>query len=114
MYTDEEKYKIGKRAAEMGVTSTLRFYQKEFADRPLKESTVHTWATKYKKEMAQRSRFGREMEIAKLESVKRGPPLLLGKELDVQVQEYVKSLRDNGGVVKSAISRWSRRNHQEL
>ena len=69
----------------MGVTSTLqlRFYQKECADRPLKESTVRrlrTWATKYKKEMAQRSRFGREMEIAKLESVKRGPPLLLGKE----------------------------------
>ncbi len=103
VYTDEEKCKIGKRAAEMGVTSTLRFYQKEFADRPLKESTVRTWATKYKIEMAQRSRFGKEMEIAKLESAKRGPPLLLGKELDMQVQEYVKNLRDNGGVVNSAI-----------
>ena len=43
------------------------------------------------------------MEIAKLESAKRSPPLLLGKELDVQVQEYVKSLRDNGGIVNSAI-----------
>lgn len=40
------------------------------------------------------------MEITKLESAKRQ---LLGKELDVQVQEYVKSLRENGGVVNSAI-----------
>ena len=38
VYTDEEKYKIGKRAAEMGVTNTLRFYQKQFADRPLKKA----------------------------------------------------------------------------
>ena len=103
MYTDKEKYKIGKRAAEMGVTSTLRYFEKEFVDRPLKESTVRTWATNYKIELALRSKFGKDMEITKLESAKRGPPLLLGKELDVQVQEYVKSLTENGSVVNSAI-----------
>ena len=103
MYTDEEKLKIGKRAAEMGVTSTLKFFEKDFADRPLKESTVRTWATKYKKELALRRKFGKKMEITKLESAPRGPPLLLGKEMDVQVQEYVKSLRENGGVVNSRI-----------
>ena len=43
------------------------------------------------------------MEITKLESANRGPPLLLGKELDLQVQEYFKSLRGNGGMVNSAI-----------
>ena len=43
------------------------------------------------------------MEITKLESAPRGPPLLLGKEMDVQVQEYVKSLRESGGVVNSRI-----------
>ena len=37
VYTDEEKYKIGKWAAEMGVMNT-RFYQKQFANRPLRES----------------------------------------------------------------------------
>jgi hypothetical protein len=52
----------------MGVTSILRFFNKDFADRPLKESAVRTWATKYKKELALRSKFGMEMKITKLES----------------------------------------------
>ncbi len=38
-YSDEEK---AKRASEMGVTSSLRLFKKEFSDRPLKESTVRT------------------------------------------------------------------------
>ena len=36
VYTEEEKFKIGKQGAEMGVTNTIRFFQKEFSDRPLK------------------------------------------------------------------------------
>ena len=103
VYTEEEKFKIEKQGAEMDVTNTIRFFQKEFSDCPLKESTVRTWANKYKKELALRSKLDKEMEIAKLGNEKRGPPLLLGKELDMQVQEYVKSLRENGGVVNSAI-----------
>ena len=55
------------------------------------------------------------MEINKLGNEKRGPPLLLGKELDMQVQEYVKSLRENGGVVNSAIvMAGARRSRQKL
>ena len=103
MYTDKENFMIGKQGAEMGVTNTVRFFQKEFSDCPLKESTVRTWAIKYKKELTLRSKLGKEMETTKLGSEKRGPPLLLGKELDMQVQEYVKSLRENGGMVNSAI-----------
>lgn len=39
-------------AAEFGVTSMLRYFGKEFADHPLKENTVRTWMTNYKKELA--------------------------------------------------------------
>ena len=81
----------------------LKFFEKDFTDRPLKEGTVRTWTTKYKKELALRSKFGKEMEITKLESAPRGPPLRLGKEMDVQVQEYVKNLRESGGVVNLRI-----------
>ncbi len=42
VYSDEEKIKIAKRAAEMGVTNTIRHLKKKFEDRPLKESTVRT------------------------------------------------------------------------
>ena len=103
MYSDEERLKVGKRAAEMGVASTLKFNQKEFTDRPLKESTVRTWAAKYNQEVASRRKLGKDMDIKKLECQKQGHPLLLGKELDIQVQEYIKTLRENGGVINSAI-----------
>ncbi len=50
----EEKARIAKQASEMGVTNTLRYTrtQKDFADHPLKESTIRTWVTKFKKELA--------------------------------------------------------------
>ena len=77
----------------MGVTNTLRFFfLKEFVDHPLKESSVRICATKYKKELALRSKYDKDMMITRLESEKRGP----GKELNSQVQEYVKALRENG------------------
>ena len=50
-YMDEEKVRVAKRAAEFGVTSTLRYFSKEFANHPLKESTVRTWMMKIKKEL---------------------------------------------------------------
>ena len=107
MYTDEEKLKLGKRAAEMGVTKTMRYFQKQFSDRPLKESTVRTWANTYKRELALRGPTAMCMEPDGHSPIKmskpRGPPLLLGKELDANVQEYVKCLRENGAVINSAI-----------
>jgi hypothetical protein len=40
-YTAKEKAKVAKRAVECGVTSTVRYFAAEFADRPLNEATVH-------------------------------------------------------------------------
>ena len=96
VYTEKEKLKIAKRAAEMEVTNTIRHFQKEFSDRPLKESIVRTWMNKYKKELAERRRSGSDLEITKLPSQKRGHPFLLG---EILVQEYIKS----GAVINSTI-----------
>ena len=38
-YTDEDRARISKRAAEFRVTNRVRHFGKQFADRPLKEST---------------------------------------------------------------------------
>ncbi len=97
---------VAKRAAEMGVTNTIRHFQKKFKDRPLKESTVRCWKNKYKKGLADVvSRGGKPEEvIKKLPSKRRGHPLLLGKELDSYVQNYIKSLGEAGAVVNSAIT----------
>ena len=45
----------------------LRYFNKEFVDCPLKESTVSTWMTVYKKELASRVKLGAEnLKIEKL------------------------------------------------
>ena len=46
------KARIGKRAAKFRIMNTLRYFGKQFADPPLKESTVRTWMMNYKKELA--------------------------------------------------------------
>ena len=43
------------------------------------------------------------MDVTKLPERRRGRPLLLGVELDRQVQSYLTSLRKNGAVVNTAI-----------
>ena len=44
--TPAQKFSIGKRAAENGVTATIRYYAKAFPDLPLKEMTVRSKAKK--------------------------------------------------------------------
>ena len=67
---------------------------------PIKESSVRTWVEKYKFER-EKKRKAEEMDLSvkRLPSAKRGCPLLLGEEVDKQVQGYIRALRDEGGVV---------------
>ena len=102
-YSDKDKARVAKRAAEFGVTSSLRHFSKEFADRPLKESTVRTWMKAYKKESAVRYKLGQNLSIDQFATKKRGHPFLLGEELDRQLQEYIKGLRESKAVINSAI-----------
>ena len=75
----------------------------EICDRPLKESTVSTWMTKYKSELSVRVKLGLDLTIKKLERKRRGHPYLLGEEMDKQLLGYVKSLREAKTVVNSSI-----------
>ena len=43
-------------------------------------------------------------EIKELPSKKRGRPLMLGAELDLQVETFLKELHSNGGVVNTTIT----------
>ncbi len=87
------------RAAEFGVTNTIRHFQKKIAER---EQALFAL---YKKRLAQALSRGEKPEnVKKLPSERRGRPLLLGKELDSYVQNYIKSLGEAGAVVNSAIT----------
>lgn len=87
-YTDEEKAKITKRAAEFGVINTLNFFSKEYSDHPLKESTVRTWMMKYKKELAIRVKSGESTSIKTLKRKRRGHSYLLGEDMEITTGIY--------------------------
>ena len=53
--------------------------------------------------MAKKKISGEEVAVTTLANKKRGRPLLLGEELDKQVQAYLTVLRQNGAVVNTAI-----------
>ncbi len=87
-FTPEEKCAMGKRAAEFGVTASLRHFSKKYPDRYFKESSIRTWRDKYLRELAKKKTNGEEVAVTTLPNKKRGRPLLLGEELDQQVQLY--------------------------
>ena len=92
------KAEIGKRAAECGVVLTLRRYLKDHPT--LKEST---WKNVYTQEIKRRIKSGDSATIQELPVGRRGRPLLLGDELDKQVQRYVIDFRERSSVVNTAI-----------
>ena len=97
--TEEQKAEITKYAVENGNCSAVRHFNKKF-DMLIKESSVRTWVEKYKFECEKKRKAGEmDLSVKSLPSAKRGRPLLLGEELDKQVQGYIRALRDEGGVV---------------
>ena len=104
VFTPEEKARIAKCAVEIGVTCAIRRLSKQFTDCSLKESSVRTWTKQYIKELERNKMSGMPHKTpTKLETKKRGRPLLLGEELDGQVKMYITALRSNGAVINSAI-----------
>ena len=66
---------------------------------------MRAWVKMYKAELHERckAKTADGKPIDELEDKKRGPPLLLGKELDDQVKAYVLAMREKGAVINSAI-----------
>ena len=95
---------IERRAAEYGVVAAIRHFNKEYPN--LKESTVRDWRDAYRQELKKKRKVDSKggIKIDELPGRKRGRPLLLGEELDKQVQDYLTSFRESGAVVNTAIA----------
>ena len=103
--TPEMKAKVGKYAAENGIVSAIRKFSQQFPPDSLKESTVRGWKQLYLRELQRLRREGKKMAHVKvLPMVKTGRLLLLGNELDKEVQAYLIGLRKVGGHVNSAVA----------
>ena len=102
--TPAQRYEVGKRAAEHGVTAALRYFAKKYPEMPLKETSVRRYKNLYQSECKQRRASNAVLdEVQELPHKKEGRPLLLPDELDCQVQEYLKELRKRGSTINSAI-----------
>ena len=100
--TPAQFFQVEKRAAECGVTNTLRYYTKTFPDVQMKEPTVRRLKNEYQS-FLKGSQKKIKGDVEELPHKKLGRPLLLGDELDKQVQEYVRYLRERGTPVNTAI-----------
>ena len=62
----------------------------------MSKSTVHSIKLAYLKRLNEQGSDSSADEIAELPPKKRGQPLLLGKNMDEQLQLHLKKIRDQG------------------
>jgi len=86
VYSDSQRFAIGKYASENTTASTLRRFNNEFPD--LSESTVRTMRKKYEDELKNAAKQKRDPSKI-LKAGRRGRPLMLGP-IDLMVQNYIR------------------------
>ena len=117
-YKPEERAAIGRYAAENGPTRAARHFSEKLKMK-ISEPTARKFKEEYLKKLQEitkqpcssgSSTTSIPVEIKGLPTKTQGRPLLLGEELDKCVQDYIKNLREIGGVVNTAIGIVSARN----
>lgn len=93
---------IGKYSSLHGSTRAARYYTRVLK-RNVNESSVRSIMKAYREEFRQKRLRDEEDEIQELPTKKRGRPLLLGEEIDKQVQLYIKKIRDRNGSVSNRL-----------
>ena len=99
-YTPKQKATIGNYSILHGTNAALRYFKAEFPD--LKWSTVNDWkvAIIRKKRVAD---VQNDKPVVELVEKKRGRPSTLPEEISREVMEYIRAIRDGGGVVNTSI-----------
>ena len=104
-YSAEERAMIGKYAAENGATKACRHYSKTLITIP--ETTARRLKSQYLAMLNSKVKTAETQAIVPsvqcLPNLNPGRPLLLGKDLDYSIREFIESLRKVGGVVNTAI-----------
>lgn len=98
-YSDKERVEIARYATQHGNSSAARHFTKKLG-KSISESTVRGWVKKYKQQLQSTPN---PEDITELPMAKRGRPLLLGHELDQQVIDHIKAMRECGGIVNRSI-----------
>ena len=100
-YSPSKRADIGKYASLHGVAATARVFSAKLKCK-VSETTVRSIKDAYVAEIERKRNSSQDSEvISSLPSKKRGRPLLLGSDLDMKVQQYLRKVREAGGSVSS-------------
>ena len=99
---------IGEYANNHGVTATMRHFKRTGQFRDFKESSVRGWRDAYSRtykhlKQESRKRPGSPVKVEELPEKRRGRPLLLGEEMEREVQCFIKASRELGTAISSEV-----------
>ena len=80
--TPVQRYEIGKKGAEMGVTTAIQYYKKKFPDLSLTEPTVRRLKNLYLEELVKKPLDADSSDVNELPYKKYDRPLNVGEEVD--------------------------------
>lgn len=101
-YTPDLRAKMAKYARQHGARAASNYYSRKLGKK-ISESTIHSIKLAYLKRVKENVGDSSDDDIAELPPKKRGRLLLLGKNIDKQVQLYLRKMRENGGVVTASV-----------
>ncbi len=93
---------IGKYSSLHGSTRAAQYYTKVLKKK-VNESTVRTITKKYREEVRGKWERDEDDTVVDLATKKPGRQLLLGEEIDHQVQVFIRKIRDNDGAVSNRL-----------
>ncbi len=96
------KTNIAKFAVENGINAAVNKFQDKVPKAPENWNTIRDWKYSYLREVSKKRKVG-DTEDFLIPVKKRGRPLLIGDDLDNQVQAYIKDLRKSHAAVNTAI-----------
>ena len=95
-YTDQERFQVGKYAAEYDIISSVRKYRPNFPK--IKESTITEFKRKYEVQM-KHSKNNAGQDAAEGKTAEKSSRSLLSGKLDGMVQTYIRSASNCGAFV---------------
>ena len=96
VYSNKDRFSIGKNASIYGTTSTVRIWKKIYPH--TNENTVRGFKKRYDAQIKDEIRKKKSLKTVIVNKL-RGRPCLLGNKINPLVQKYLKATRYKGGVV---------------
>ena len=102
-YSPHVRADIGKYVSQHGIVATARFYTRKLGH-SVSEATAYSLKKAYLHSVREKRAANDDGDVRLLPMKKRGRPVLLGEVLDVKVQQYLRRVRERGGVVSARIA----------